>query len=129
MSVVLASSLAIGLAVFPRITLLFVGGAFGPLAWLGWLFCPHLLVAILGTTYYWDTNPVLCVVAWFVAFAGTGGEGRFAHHHARRWRRRDRAEVRSPATDATSAGRRPSMTATLSPPNRETRTARRRSCG
>ncbi|MGE0792063.1 MAG: hypothetical protein AB7S26_40695 [Sandaracinaceae bacterium] len=82
----------IGLALFPRITLLFVGGAFGPLAWLGWVICPHLLVAILGTTYYWDTNPVLCIVAWFFAFAGTGGEGRFAHHHARRSRRRDRAD-------------------------------------
>jgi hypothetical protein len=42
--------LLLGLAVFPRITLLFVGGPFGWLHWLGWVFAPHLLVAILATT-------------------------------------------------------------------------------
>jgi len=83
----------IGLAIFPRITLLFVGGPFGVLAWLGWLFCPHLLVAILATTQYWSTNPVLCVIAWFVALVGTGGEGRIVHRSAR-WRRR-RGEART----------------------------------
>ncbi len=76
--------LLFGLAVFPRITLLFVGGPFGWLHWLGWVITPHLLVAILATSRYWDTDPLLCVVAWFFAFAGTGGEG----HTARRWRRR-----------------------------------------
>jgi hypothetical protein len=90
----------LGLAVFPRITLLFVGGPFGVLAWLGWLFTPHLLVAILATSWYWDTNPILCVVAWFFAFAGTGSEGRLAHHGARRRRRRDRErEERAPIPD------------------------------
>lgn len=68
-----------GLAVFPRITLLFIGGPFSVLHWLGWLCAPHLLVAIIATTRYWDTNPVLCVIAWFIAFAGTGAEGRAAH--------------------------------------------------
>ena len=80
----------LGLAVFPRITLLFVGGPFGWLAWLGWLFTPHLLVAILATSWYWSTNPMLCVVAWFFAFAGSGGEGAAARHARRRrerWRR------------------------------------------
>lgn len=84
--------LLIGLAVFPRITLLFVGGPFGLLHWLGWLIAPHLLVAILATTHYWDTNPVLCVIAWFVAFAGTGGESRAAHR-GWRWKGRRRDEV------------------------------------
>jgi hypothetical protein len=79
-----------GLACFPRITMLFIGGPFGLLHWLGWLVAPHLLVAILATTTYWDTNPVLCIVAWFFAFAGTGTEGRAAHRlGARRRRRRD----------------------------------------
>lgn len=76
----------IGLALFPRITLLFVGGPFGLLSWLGWLFVPHFLVAILATTRYWHTNPLLCIVAWFVAFAGTGGEGRMTHWGYRRRR-------------------------------------------
>jgi hypothetical protein len=66
--------LLVGLAVFPRLTLLFVGGPFAVVHWLGWVFAPHLLVAILATSRYWDSNPVLCVVAWFIALAGTGGE-------------------------------------------------------
>ena len=83
----------VGLALFPRITMLFIGGPFGALQWLGWLICPHLLVAILATTIYWQTDPLLCVVAWFFAFAGTGGEGKMAHRgtwgRRRRQRRRD----------------------------------------
>ncbi len=74
----------IGLAVFPRITMLFIGGPFGWLKWLGWLVAPHLLVAILATGLYWNTDPVLCVIAWFFAFAGTGGEGKVLHFGARR---------------------------------------------
>lgn len=57
------------IALCPRLTLLFaVAVPFGWLAWLGWLFAPSLLVAILATTYYWPTNPVLCVFAWMFAF-------------------------------------------------------------
>ena len=62
-------------AFFPRLAMLFaVSVPFGWLAWTGWVFAPHLTVAILATTFYWDTNPVLCVIAWLCAFAGTGGE-------------------------------------------------------
>jgi hypothetical protein len=69
----------IGITIFPRLTMLFaVTAPFGLLAWAGWLFFPHLTVAILATTYYWDTNPVLCVIAWFVALGGTAGEGKIA---------------------------------------------------
>ena len=78
-----------GLAVFPRITLLFIGGPFFLLEWVGWLICPHLLVAVLATTTYWDTDPLLCIAAWFFAFAGTGGEGKVVHYRTRRRRRRD----------------------------------------
>lgn len=85
--------LLFGLALFPRITLLFVGGPFAFLHWLGWVFAPHLLVAILATARYWDTDPVLCVIAWFFAFAGTGGEGGAARRGAR-WRRRRTAAER-----------------------------------
>ena len=57
---------------FPRLTMLFaVSVPFGFVAWLGWLFVPHLTVAVLATTYY-GTNPVLCVIAWFVAIGGNG---------------------------------------------------------
>jgi hypothetical protein len=69
----------------PRLTMLFaVSVPFGWLAWLGWLFAPHLTVAILATTFYWHTNPVLCVVAWFIALGGTAGEGSVASRTVRR---------------------------------------------
>ncbi len=69
------------ITLFPRLTMLLaVWTPFGPLSWLGWLFVPHLTVAILATQYYWDTNPILCVIAWFVAFAGTGTEGKAIHY-------------------------------------------------
>lgn len=68
-------------AVFPRLAMLFaVAVPFGWLAWLGWAFVPHFTVAILATRYYWDTNPILCVIAWLCAFGGTAGEGKIVTH-------------------------------------------------
>jgi hypothetical protein len=65
----------LGLAVFPRITLLFFAATpFGWLAWIGWLFAPHLLVAILSLPY-WHDHAVLVIIAWIVALIGTGAEG------------------------------------------------------
>ncbi len=62
------------LALFPRLTLLLASFVTGGLMWwLGWIFTPHLLVAILSLRY-WDTNPVLVIIAWIMAFAGTGEE-------------------------------------------------------
>ncbi len=67
------------IAVFPRLTLFFASTmSFGILGWLRFIFTPHLLVAILATTYYWHTNPVLCVISWVVALGGTGAEGKVA---------------------------------------------------
>lgn len=69
----------VGVTLFPRLTMLFaVTAPFGILAWLGWLFVPHLTVAALATSYYWHTNPALCVIAWLVAVVGTAGEGKVA---------------------------------------------------
>lgn len=71
---------------FPRLTMLFaVNVPFGILAWLGWLFVPHILVAILATTFYWHTNPILCIIAWFVALGGTGTETKVATYTYSRW--------------------------------------------
>lgn len=66
------------LALFPRLTLLFsniISG--GLLWWLGWIFAPHLLVAILAIPYF-DSNPVLVIIAWFIAFSGTGSEAKIS---------------------------------------------------
>lgn len=66
----------LGLTFFPRITtLFFVLTPFGWLAWLGWIFTPSLLVAVLATSHYWHTNPVLCVLAWLVFAGKMGGSG------------------------------------------------------
>jgi len=68
-----------GCTFFPRITTLFFSAvSFGFWYILGWIFAPHLLVAIIATEMYWDTNPVLVIIAWAVAFGGTGGEAKAA---------------------------------------------------
>lgn len=62
------------LAIFPRLTLLIASFATGGVMWwLGWIFAPHLLVAILSLQY-WDTNPVLVIIAWFFALGRTSAE-------------------------------------------------------
>ena len=61
----------------PRLTMLFAGICMAwssMLFWLGWLFAPRLTVAILATTVYWDTNLILCVLAWAWAFMGESAE-------------------------------------------------------
>lgn len=71
---------------FPRLTLLFssvVSGGF--FWWLGFFFCPRILVASLATVAYFHTNPVLVTISWVVALGGetmekaglTGGKKRF----------------------------------------------------
>ena len=63
------------ITLFPRLTLLFSSVASGGLLWwLGWLFTPRLLVAILATVAYWETNPILVVIAWLICWGGESGE-------------------------------------------------------
>ncbi len=60
---------------FPRLTLIFSSVLFGGILWwLGWLFAPRLLVAILATSAYWDTNMILVVFTWMWALGGEGTE-------------------------------------------------------
>jgi hypothetical protein len=78
----------IGCAFFPRITTLFFSAVtFGFWHIVGWVIAPHFLVAILATTYYWDTNPVLVTASWAFAFMGTGGEAKAA-----KWTKRKRED-------------------------------------
>lgn len=72
--------LLIGLAVFPRLTLLLSSIATGGvLWWLGWLFAPRILVAFLATVAYFETNPVLVVLAWLCALGGETSEKSYVH--------------------------------------------------
>jgi hypothetical protein len=73
---------------FPRLTLLFSSVATGGLLWwLGWIFAPRLLVAILATSAYWETNTVLVVLTWFWALGGEGAEKAGGRRFGRRRRR------------------------------------------
>jgi hypothetical protein len=67
--------LLIFITIFPRLTLLISSIPFGGLFWwLGFIFAPRLLVAILATMTYWEVNPVLVVISWLVAISGESGE-------------------------------------------------------
>lgn len=60
---------------FPRLTLLFSSVVSGGIFWwLGWLIAPRILVAILASSAYWQTNPILVVITWLWALAGEGTE-------------------------------------------------------
>lgn len=76
--------LLVGLALLPRLTLLLSSIATGGLLWwLGWLFAPRILVAVLATVAYYQVNPVLAVSAWLVALGGEGAEKSWCHRLAR----------------------------------------------
>jgi len=67
------------LACFPRLTLLFGSFMFGGVWWwLGWIFAPHWLIAILSLPFY-ESNPVLVIIAWTIAFFLSIETGKSAH--------------------------------------------------
>jgi hypothetical protein len=60
---------------FPRLTLLFSSVATGGVFWwLGFIFCPRILVASLATVSYFHTNPILVIISWVVALGGETAE-------------------------------------------------------
>jgi hypothetical protein len=77
--------LLVFLAFFPRLTLLFSSIPFGGLLWwLGFIFCPHYLVAILATLNYGHTNPILVTLSWIVALGAESSEKYIIHRQVRR---------------------------------------------
>ncbi len=65
----------LGWLLFPRIMFWIFSamtGGFG--FWLGVFLVPRIMVAFWATTYYWHTNPVLCLFAWLFALAGETAE-------------------------------------------------------
>ena len=67
-------------AIFPRIAMivamLFGGLGVAFLGILGWIFVPRITIAIIATVNYFDTNPVLCILAWIILLCGEGAEKR-----------------------------------------------------
>ena len=60
---------------FPRLTLLLSDVASGGLLWwLGWLVAPRILVAVLATCNYVNSNPILVILSWCWALSGEGAE-------------------------------------------------------
>ena len=65
----------IAITFFPRLTLLLSSVASGGfLWWVSWLFFPRILVAVLATFAYFQTNPILVTISWLVAFGGESYE-------------------------------------------------------
>jgi hypothetical protein len=63
------------ITLFPRLTLLFSSVAFGGLFWwLGFFFAPRILVAVLATMSYMNSNPILVLISWIVALSGESTE-------------------------------------------------------
>lgn len=70
----------VSIALFPRLTLLVSGLLFnsvefgGLFWWLGFFFAPRILVAVLATVAYWQTNQVLVILSWLIALGGESSE-------------------------------------------------------
>lgn len=63
------------ITLFPRLTLFLSSVVSGGIIWwVGWLFTPRFLVAILATLNYWRENPFLVVISWLVALGGESSE-------------------------------------------------------
>ena len=65
---------------FPRLTMFFMcsltGYSHPILFWVGFFLTPRLLIAILATTFYGETNPVLVIFAWMNAFFVEGASSK-----------------------------------------------------
>lgn len=79
----------ISMALFPRLTMLIATTApFTLFHWLGWLFAPRLTGAILATTFYWQSNTPLCILAWIFALGIHDIQVRqYGKHMRQRYRR------------------------------------------
>lgn len=81
--------LLVFLSFFPRLALLFSSIPFGGLFWwLGFIFAPHYLVAVLATLNYWHQNPILVSISWLVALGGESTEKYFIKRrvHVRKYK-------------------------------------------
>jgi len=65
----------IGWLVFPRLMFIFFSAMTGGFFfWAGVICIPRIMIAFWATTYYWNTNPTLCVFVIIWALVGETGE-------------------------------------------------------
>lgn len=84
------------MALFPRLTLLFSSVPFGGLLWwLGLIFAPRLLVAILATVTYWTTNPILVIISWLFVLGGESSEKTVIYKKVSRNKYREPREMKN----------------------------------
>lgn len=86
------------ITLFPRLTLLFSSVATGGIFWwVGFIFAPRVLVAVLATLAYWNQNPILVVASWLVAVGGESSEKyvvvRNSNRHVQRFRPNRSGEI------------------------------------
>ena len=74
----------LGLVIFPRFTLLFSNMPGSLLFWIGWLFLPRLMIAILATLFYSSTNPILVILSWFFALTGESAEKKASYKYSKK---------------------------------------------
>ena len=74
----------LGLSLFPRFTLLFSNISGSLLFWIGWLFLPRVMIAILATLFYSTTNPILVILSWISAFSGESAEKKFSYKYSKK---------------------------------------------
>jgi len=72
------------LSIFPRFGLLFCGIQGTIFFWIGWLFLPRVMIAILATLFYSTTNPILVILSWISAFSGESAEKKFSYKYSKK---------------------------------------------
>jgi hypothetical protein len=91
------------ITLFPRLTLFFSSVPFGGLLWwLGFIFAPRLLVALLATVTYLSSNPILVLISWIVALSGESSEKYYVKKkfYARRYQPAPATAIKNEAIDA-----------------------------
>jgi len=64
-----------GLVLIPRLTVIFFSAVTGGLLfWIAFLIFPRIVIPILAAYHYWDTNPVLVVLAFLICLSVETGE-------------------------------------------------------
>jgi len=69
----------IGLALFPRLSLLFCNVPGSILFWIGWFIFPRITIAIFATIFYSGTNPILVILSWIIALGGESAEKSYGY--------------------------------------------------